>query len=670
MNDSNAQILSIFCAALASPSAEERAAYLDRTCAGDGALRAQVEELLQAHAEAGDFLHGYSAPPGPVATVQDPIPEHAGTVIGPYKLMEQIGEGGMGLVFVAEQQHPIRRKVALKVIKPGMDSRQVIAPFEAERQALALMDHPNIAKVLDGGATASGRPYFVMELVKGVPITEYCDQNQIPVRERLELFLHVCAAVQHAHQKGIIHRDLKPSNVLVASHDGRPVVRVIDFGVAKAIGQRLTDKTVYTQFAQLLGTPLYMSPEQAGASSLDIDTRSDNYALGVLLYELLTGTTPFAKERFQDAGYDEIRRIIREVEPPKPSTRLSTLGQAATTISTQRKSDPKRLRQLVRGDLDWIVMKALEKDRNCRYETANGFAMDVQRYLGDEPVQACPPSAWYRLRKFARRNKGPVIAAGVILLCLVAGIVGTSAGLVWAVRERDDKAKALIAETEAKQAEQQAHQRALAALRAMTDDIVENQMARGTQLTEEYREFLRKIIKHFEGFAATTADDAESRAIRAEGYYRVGRMRYRLGELKEAEHAYSDALALQKQLAADFPTRPVFRFELARTHNNLGTLLYATGRLKEAEAAYAEVLALQKQLAADFPTRPEFRQELARSGPIRSAWPAGQDRSSAVAYRTTTVSPSPGARVTLSLPGLSSTTAPAAVSTARRSLPA
>jgi tetratricopeptide (TPR) repeat protein len=338
----------------------------------------------------------------------------------------------MGLVFVAEQQHPVRRKVALKVIKPGMDTRQVVARFEAERQALALMDHPNIAQVHDGGTTDSGRPYFVMELVKGVPITAFCDQNQVGVRARLELFMHVCQAVQHAHQKGIIHRDLKPSNVLVLSQDGTPVVKVIDFGVAKAIGQQLTEKTIYTHFAQLVGTPLYMSPEQAGKSGLDVDTRSDIYSLGVLLYELLTGTTPFDPERLKTVGFDEICRILREEEPPKPSTRLSTLGQAATTISTQRKSDPRRLSQLFRGELDWMVMKALDKDRNRRYESASALASDAQRYLHDEPVQACPPSAGYRLRKFVRRNRVGLALAGLILLIVM--LLGGSVG--WGVRDR------------------------------------------------------------------------------------------------------------------------------------------------------------------------------------------------------------------------------------------
>ncbi len=432
---------SIFLEALQKCTPEKRDEYLEQACAGNSGMRRSVEMLLKAHAKAGEFLS--RAAPDLLTTAEIPITEGPGTAIGPYKLMEQIGEGGMGLVFVAEQQHPVRRKVALKVIKPGMDTRQIIARFEAERQVLALMDHPHIAKVLDGGETGSGRPYFVMELVKGVPVTEYCDQNQLPVRERLELFIEICHAVQHAHQKGIIHRDIKPSNVLVVSHDGRPVIKVIDFGVAKAIGQQLTDKTIYTQFAQLIGTPLYMSPEQAGLSGLDIDTRSDIYALGVLLYELLTGTTPFDNARFKTAAYDEIRRIIREEEPPKPSTRISTLGEAATTISAQRKSEPRRLRQLCRGELDWIVMKALEKDRNRRYESASALAADVHRYLADEPVQACPPSAVYWFRKFARRKRGTMITAALLTSALLITFVVLAISNFIVIRERNEKTQAL-----------------------------------------------------------------------------------------------------------------------------------------------------------------------------------------------------------------------------------
>jgi serine/threonine protein kinase/tetratricopeptide (TPR) repeat protein len=436
MSEPERQIISLLGEALEHSSPEERAAFLDKACAGDAGRRALVEELLRAHQAAGNFLQGNRPRAEPVATVDEPLREGPGVVIGPYKLLEQIGEGGFGAVFMAEQTQPVRRNVALKVLKPGMDTRQVVARFEVERQALAIMDHPNIAKVHDGGATPTGRPYFVMELVKGVPITEFCDQNHLTPRQRLELFISVCQAVQHAHQKGIIHRDLKPSNVLVSRHDTAPVVKVIDFGVAKALGQNLTDKTLFTGMAQMIGTPLYMSPAQAGMSDLDIDTRSDIYSLGVLLYELLTGTTPFDKARFKQAGYDEMRRIIREEEPPKPSTRISTLGQAASTVSTQRKSDPKRLSQLFRGELDWIVMKALEKDRNRRYETASAFAADVQRYLNDEPVLACPPSATYRMKRFLRRNRTPVLAAAAVLLALVVGIAGLTAGLLQANRER------------------------------------------------------------------------------------------------------------------------------------------------------------------------------------------------------------------------------------------
>jgi WD40 repeat protein/serine/threonine protein kinase len=434
-------IETILAEAVEIASASERQDYVARACGGDPVLQRKVECLIAYHFQAGSFLEqpvqglGVTSPLPGTANVElnDACREGPGSHIGLYTLREQIGEGGMGLVFVAEQTQPLRRKVALKVIKPGMDTKQVVARFEAERQALALMDHPNIARVLDGGTTESGRPYFVMELVKGVPITQFCDDNRLAPRQRLELFISVCAAVQHAHQKGIIHRDLKPSNVLVTSHDGTPVPKVIDFGVAKAVGQQLTEKTVYTALAQLVGTPLYMSPEQAGQSGLDVDTRTDLYALGVLLYELLTGTTPFDSQRLREAGYDEIRRIIREEDPPKPSTRISTLGQAATTISAQRKSDPKRLRQQIRGELDWIVMKCLEKDRNRRYDTANTLARDIERYLHGEVVQACPPSAGYRLRKWVRRHRAGVLAAAVLAALLVAVALGA---IVVAFREQ------------------------------------------------------------------------------------------------------------------------------------------------------------------------------------------------------------------------------------------
>ncbi len=411
----------IFEEALDCATPSEQEAYLDRACGDDSALRGRVEALLRAHQRAGHFLEGTPAP------AERGHPEAPGTLFGHYQLLELIGEGGFGMVYRAEQRHPLRRRVALKVLRPGMDGAQVIARFEAERQALALMDHPNIARVLDAGEAPSAyaggppRPYFVMELVEGVPLTDFCDQQRLTPRERLELFISVCKAVQHAHQKGIIHRDLKPSNVLVTRQDGVPVVKVIDFGIAKALQQRLTDKTLETGIAQVIGTPLYMSPEQAGLGLLDIDTRSDIYALGVLLYELLTGTTPFDSERLSKASFDELRQIIREEEPPRPSARVSTLGPAAMTLSEQRRTDPRQLGQLLRGELDWVVMKCLEKDRSRRYETADALARDVGRYLADEPVEACPPSVGYRLGKFLRKHRRPLLTATAFLILLVAG---------------------------------------------------------------------------------------------------------------------------------------------------------------------------------------------------------------------------------------------------------
>ena len=418
----------IFKIAVGIPAGAARDDFLQHVCSEDHEVLNRVRRLLRAHDESPSFLE--SPPRGIAATIDHPPLELPGTQIGPYKLLEQIGEGGMGIVYVASQKEPLRRKVALKVIKPGMDTREVVARFEAERQALALMDHPNIAKVFDAGATDAGRPYFVMELVQGTPITEYCDRQQLSTRERLALFVTLCHGVQHAHQKGVIHRDLKPSNLLVEVHDVRPVPKIIDFGIAKAVGQQLSEQSLHTALDQMVGTPMYMSPEQAGQSRVDVDTRSDIYSLGVVLYELLTGSTPFEKDTLRTAGVDEMRRIIREVEPLRPSARVSTLQAAdLSTISERRHIEPRKLSQQLRGDLDWIVMKALDKDRDRRYASASALATDVQRYLDDEPVQARPPSLPHHAAKWVRRHR-PLVwsAAAVLTIAVAAGgvLFGTS----------------------------------------------------------------------------------------------------------------------------------------------------------------------------------------------------------------------------------------------------
>jgi serine/threonine protein kinase len=477
----------LFIAAVQKDDLAERSAYLDRACAGDPALRERLEVLLRAHDQAGGFLQ----PPQPasVADTTAPAPETPGGWVGPYKLVQLLGEGGMGTVWVAEQQEPVKRRVALKLIKPGMDSAQILRRFQAERQALALMDHTNIAKVFDAGTTGSasvepsgrrdgadtrradtprlaGRPYFVMELVKGVPITKYCDELHLPVRERLELFVPVCQAIQHAHTKGVVHRDIKPSNVLVCMQDGKPVPKVIDFGVAKALHQKLGEQSLYTEIGQVIGTLEYMAPEQAELSALDIDTRADVYALGVLLYELLTGTTPLERKRLRKAALAEVLRRIKEEEPPRPSTRLTQSKESLASLAAQRRTEPTRLTKAVRGDLDWIAMRCLEKDRTRRYDTASALARDIERHLNDEPVEAGPPGAGYRVRKFVRRHRGPVLAAAAVLLALVAGVVGTSWGLVEARWQRDLAEQASRHETAQREAAEAQRNRAVKAEQA------------------------------------------------------------------------------------------------------------------------------------------------------------------------------------------------------------
>jgi WD40 repeat protein/serine/threonine protein kinase len=469
--------------ALTFATVEERNAYLQGACQDKPELRARIESLIFAHQAAGGFLRDKTATQDTTTLAMTPSPEtEPGTVIGHYKLLEKIGEGGFGVVYVAEQKEPIKRRVALKIIKLGMDTKQVVARFEAERQALALMDHPNIAKVLDAGATETGRPYFVMEFVRGIPLTQYCDEKVLHTHQRLDLFIKICQAVQHAHQKGIIHRDLKPSNILVTLHDWVPVPKVIDFGIAKATQGELTEKTVYTQFQQFIGTPAYMSPEQAEMSGLDIDTRSDIYSLGVLLYELLTGKTPFDSQELLASGLDEMRRRIREEEPVRPSTRVSSMiGEESTTTAKRRGADMPKLIHLLRGDLDWIVMKCLEKDRTRRYETANAVAMDLQRHLNNEPVVARPPSTGYRLQKSFHRNKVVFTAAGLVSLALVLGVVVSSWEAVRAIAARRSEAE------ERQKAERNAALANKESARAKASELAARQNLYGADMSLAYR---------------------------------------------------------------------------------------------------------------------------------------------------------------------------------------
>ena len=461
MNESMTRLEELFHRALQLRDPRQREDFLVRECGGDANLRRELDKMLTAHVEAGGFMEP------PTLTITTPTPgrtaggiaEVPGTRIGPYTLLEQLGEGGMGTVYLADQSEPVKRKVALKIIKPGMDSMAVVARFEQERQALAVMDHPNIARVIDGGTTDSGRPFFVMELVRGMTITQYCDDKKLSLRDRLELFIPVCQAVQHAHQKGIIHRDLKPSNVLIALYDGKPVPKVIDFGVAKATGASLTDATLHTQVGQMVGTLEYMAPEQAQPTNLDIDTRADIYSLGVILYELMTGTRPFSGKDLLKAGYEQMLRMIREVDPPKPSTRLSG-SDSLPSVAALRGVEPSRLTRVLSSEPDWIVMKCLEKERARRYETANALAADIGRYLNDEPVVAGPPSRVYKLKRYARKYRGPISAACALAAILLLA-TGVSISLAaWALDEEEKANRSALAEKDAR--EKETEQRKLA----------------------------------------------------------------------------------------------------------------------------------------------------------------------------------------------------------------
>jgi serine/threonine protein kinase len=601
----------IFLEALEKTDPAERAAYLDWTCANNAPLRDHVEQLLGALDNAGSFM---AAPPGHADSWADatrapgggstvptsesrPIAEGPGARIGPFKLLERIGEGGMGVVFMAEQDTPVRRTVALKIIKPGMDSSHVIARFEAERQALALMDHPNIARVFDAGTTETGRPYFVMELVKGAAITDYCDRNALSPRERLELFVPVCQAIQHAHQKGIIHRDIKPTNVLVTLYDGKPVPKMIDFGVAKAIDQSLTEMTLFTQFGQVVGTLEYMSPEQAGIGELDIDTRSDVYSLGVLLYELLTGSTPLEKTKLRQAAYAEIIRQIREEEPPKPSTRLSESRATLLSISAQRQTEPARLARLVRGELDWIVMKALEKDRNRRYETASGLARDVECHLAGDPVEAGRPSSLYRLRKLVRRQRARLLTVGSFAGLMVAVAAFGTVMAVEIARQR------MIAELHARRAIEAEHLARLTAEKSRqataeagaVRDFVQNSLIPGPPGAASENDLRHpKVLSALDtagseiekSFAGHPAQEASLRMT-------MGVACSNLGEPSKAVIQFERAFALRSQaLGREHPDSLASMEDLARALN-------AVGALPKVESVRRQIVAVYETISPD-----------------------------------------------------------------------
>ena len=602
----------IFLSAVEIHSSESRAAFIEEACRQDDSLRFRVDALLKSHQE-DSFLEPSVQGESADLTGITPVSEKPGAKIGRYKLLQQIGEGGCGVVYMADQEEPVRRRVALKIIKVGMDTKSVIARFEAERQALAMMDHPNIAKVFDAGATEAGRPYFVMELVRGVRITDYCDQASLSFRARLGLFMQVCHAIQHAHQKGIIHRDIKPSNILVTINDGAAVPKVIDFGIAKATnGARLTDKTVFTAFEQFIGTPAYMSPEQALMTSIDIDTRSDIYSLGVLLYELLTGKTPFDTGKLLAVGLDEMRRAIREKEPERPSTRLSALpGQELSTTAQSRGLDAPKLVSQLRGDLDWIVMKALEKDRARRYETAGGLAADLERHLQNEPVTAGRPSRLYRFQKLVRRNKLAFAAAGAVTTALIAGLTVST---ILYLKENADRVRAVAAETRMRQALAEARQQRDAALRQK--QRADEQAA----IAKAVKDFLQDdLIKQADSFAQTdrgfearpdlTVKEALRRAaekigqrftnqplVEAEIQQTLGEALMGLGERKLVIPHYERALALRKQVLGSEDRRSLSIMRgLARAYQD-------TGRFAESIRLFAETLKLNKaKLGADHP---------------------------------------------------------------------
>jgi eukaryotic-like serine/threonine-protein kinase len=581
------------------------------------------ERFGQSHSEGLDIEAGLAAAYGP-HTKPDSKPDRLRSFYQPgaiiadkFLLIEPIGEGGMGTVWYAEQTAPIKRKVALKLIKPGLDSHSVLARFDAERQALAMMEHPNIARVFDGGITEQGHPFFVMELVKGTSLTAFCDERRLDLNERIGLFVSVCQAIQHAHQKGIIHRDIKPSNIMVGLYDGKPVPKVIDFGVAKAIGPSLTDVSLHTDFGAVVGTAEYMSPEQAELNNLDIDTRSDVYSLGVLMYELLAGSPPFPRAELAVKGLHEVLRVIREVDPQRPSAKLSTSKMRAS-IAALRGIEPGALGKLLSGDLDWIVMKALEKDRNRRYDTAIGLSMDLQRYLAGETVLAAPPSRLYRVRKFIRRNRSSVIAASLVLFSLIGGMAGTTYGLF---RARDEQRNAEEQESLAKTQRTRAEQReqdAIDAVKRFGDTVSKNPDLKNNPSLESLRKtLLQEPLSFFQSLRTRLQSDPDTRpeslSRLAAAASDLARLTNEIGDKQNSLKAYRESIDIYQKLIDEHPTDIEFQCSLAQCHNNIGNLLNATGEPSKALAAYEAALEIQERLAHANPTVTEFQSDLARS---------------------------------------------------------